>query len=148
MPGGAGEQRELAARLRAVIEAKGAENAVLRAELAVLRESFTVLRGKLDAVLEREQLLGLKVAELERRLGPEICRRGDAPGAAPPCMTRAAPAACASPSARWCLEECGECREGGRVLEQEPVAAFIAVQLGAADARCDVGAVAAGAIPS
>ena len=39
-------------------------------------------------------------------------------------------------------EECGECREGGRVLEQEPVAAFIAVQLGTADARCDAGAVA------
>src|SRR5207244_10990964 len=50
-------------------------------------------------------------------------------------------AACARPSARWCLKECDECREGGRVLEQEPVAAFVAVQLGAADARCDIGAV-------
>ena len=49
----------MAARLPAVIEAKDAENAVLRAELAALRESFTVLHGELDAVLERERLLGL-----------------------------------------------------------------------------------------
>jgi Transposase IS66 family len=76
MPGGAGEQRERAARLRAVIEAKDAENAVLRAELAVLRESFTALRGELDAVLERERLLGLKVAELERRLGQDSTNSG------------------------------------------------------------------------
>jgi Transposase IS66 family len=76
MPGGAGEQRELAARMRAVIEAKDAENAVLRAELAVLRESFTTLRGELDAVLERERLPGLKVAELERRLGQDSTNSG------------------------------------------------------------------------
>ena len=43
------EQRELLSRLRAVVEAKDAENQVLRAEL--------------DAVLERE----LRLAELERR---------------------------------------------------------------------------------
>ena len=49
---GAGEQRELLARLRAVIEAKDAENAVLRAEL--------------DAALERYRRLELRVAELER----------------------------------------------------------------------------------
>lgn len=76
MPGGPGEQRELAARLRAVIEAKDAENAVLRAELAVLRELFTALRGELDAVLERERLLRLKVAELERRLGQDSTNSG------------------------------------------------------------------------
>jgi len=58
LPAGAGEQRELVARLRAVIEAKDAENAVLRGELAAPRESFTALRGELDAVLERERLLG------------------------------------------------------------------------------------------
>jgi transposase len=55
VPAGAGEQRELLARMRAVIEAKDAENAVLRAEL--------------DAALERYRRLELRVAELERRVG-------------------------------------------------------------------------------
>jgi hypothetical protein len=45
LPGGAGEQRELLARLRAVVEAKDTENAVLRAELS--------------AALERERRLGM-----------------------------------------------------------------------------------------
>jgi hypothetical protein len=54
---GSGEQRELLARLRAVVEAKDAENAVLRAELA--------------AALERQRRLELRVAELERRLGQD-----------------------------------------------------------------------------
>ena len=67
LPAGTGEPRELVARLRAVIEARNTENAVLRGELAALRESFTALRAGLDVVLERERLLGLKVAELERR---------------------------------------------------------------------------------
>ena len=53
-PGAAGEQRELLARLRAVVEAKDAEVAVLRAEL--------------DAARERERRLELRIAELERRL--------------------------------------------------------------------------------
>jgi hypothetical protein len=44
LPAGAGEQHELIARLRAVIEAKDTENAALRAEL--------------DAVLERERCWG------------------------------------------------------------------------------------------
>jgi len=48
------EQRELLSRLRAVVEAKDAENQVLRAEL--------------DAARERERRLGLRLAELERRL--------------------------------------------------------------------------------
>ena len=47
------EQRELLSRLRAVVEAKDAENQVLRAEL--------------DAARERERRLGLRLAELERR---------------------------------------------------------------------------------
>ena len=59
---GAGEQRELLARLRAVIEAKDAENAVLRAEL--------------DAALERYRQLELRVAELERRLGQDSTDSG------------------------------------------------------------------------
>ena len=59
---GPGEQRELLARLRAVIEAKDAENAVLRAEL--------------DAALERYRRLELRVAELERRLGQDSTDSG------------------------------------------------------------------------
>ena len=59
---GTGEQRELLARLRAVIEAKDAENAVLRAEL--------------DAALERYRRLELRVAELERRLGQDSTDSG------------------------------------------------------------------------
>jgi hypothetical protein len=50
--GPVGEQRELLARLRAVVEAGDAENAMLRAELA--------------AALDRERRLELRVAELER----------------------------------------------------------------------------------
>ena len=48
------EQRELLSRLRAVVEAKDAENQVLRAEL--------------EAARERERRLELRLAELERRL--------------------------------------------------------------------------------
>ena len=55
MPADSGNQRELVARLREVIEAKDAENAMLRAEL--------------EAQLERYRRLELRVAELERRLG-------------------------------------------------------------------------------
>ena len=62
---GAGEQRELLARLRAVIEAKDAENGVLRAEL--------------DAALKRYRRLGLRVAELERRLGQDSTDSGTPP---------------------------------------------------------------------
>ena len=59
---GTWEQRELLARLRAVIEVKDAENAVLRA--------------KLDAALERYRRLELRVAELERRLGQDSTDSG------------------------------------------------------------------------
>ena len=61
MPGG-GEQREQLARLRAVVEAKDTENAVLRAELT--------------AGLDRERRLELRVAELERRLGMDSSNSG------------------------------------------------------------------------
>ena len=57
-PGGNEEQREL----RAVVEAKDAENAVLRAELAAERE----LRKRLE----------LQVAELQRRLGMDSTDSG------------------------------------------------------------------------
>jgi transposase len=58
----AGEQRELLARLRAALEAKDTENAVLRAELS--------------AALDRERRLELRIAELERRLGMDSSNSG------------------------------------------------------------------------
>jgi transposase len=69
LPAGAGEQRELLARLRAVVEAKDTENAMLRAELAAERE----LRGRLE----------LKVAELERRLRSDSTTSGTPPSKDP-----------------------------------------------------------------
>jgi transposase len=69
VPAGGGDQRELAARLRAVIEAKDAENAVLRAEL--------------EAQLERYRRLELRVAELERRLGSDSTTSGLPPSKDP-----------------------------------------------------------------
>jgi transposase len=62
LPAGGGEQRELLARLRAVIETQDAENTMLRSELAAERE----LRRRLE----------LKVAELERRLGQDSTNSG------------------------------------------------------------------------
>jgi hypothetical protein len=66
---GAGEQRVLLARLRAVVAAKDAENAMLRAEL--------------DAALERYRRLELRVAELERRLGQDSTNSGTPPSKEP-----------------------------------------------------------------
>jgi transposase len=62
LPADAGEQRELLARLRAVVEAKDTEITVLRAELEAERE----LRRRLE----------LKVAELERRIGQDSTTSG------------------------------------------------------------------------
>jgi hypothetical protein len=59
--GAAAEQRGLAARLRAVIEAKDAEIAALRAMLGGLR-------ADLETGRELARRLELRVAELERRL--------------------------------------------------------------------------------
>jgi Transposase IS66 family len=64
-----GEQRELLARLRAAVEAKDAENAVVRAELAAERE----LRRRLE----------LRVAELERRLRMDSSDSGTPPSKEP-----------------------------------------------------------------
>jgi transposase len=61
-PGGAVGQRELLARLRAVVEAKDAEVAMLRAELTAERE----LRRRME----------LRIAELERRLGQDSTNSG------------------------------------------------------------------------
>jgi transposase len=65
LPGDARESRELLARLRAVVQAKDTENAMLRAELAAERE----LRRQLE----------LKVAEMERRLGSDSTTSGTPP---------------------------------------------------------------------
>jgi hypothetical protein len=59
---GAEEQRELLARLRAVVEAKDAENALLRREL--------------DAERELRRRLELRLAELERRLSMDSSDSG------------------------------------------------------------------------
>ena len=64
-----GEQRELLSRLRAVVEAKDAENQVLRAELGAARE--------------RERRLGLRLAELERRLRMDSTDSGTPPSKEP-----------------------------------------------------------------
>jgi transposase len=61
-PGEIAGQRELLSRLRAVVEAKDAENAVLRAEL--------------DAERELRRRLELRLAELERRLSMDSSDSG------------------------------------------------------------------------
>ena len=62
-PGAAGEEQgELLSRLRAVVDTKDAENAVLRQELDTERE---LRRG-----------LELRIAELERRLGMDSSDSG------------------------------------------------------------------------
>jgi transposase len=65
VPAGSGDQRELVARLRTVIEAKDTEIAMLRAEL------------------ERYRRLELRVAELERRLGQDSTTSGMPPSKDP-----------------------------------------------------------------
>jgi hypothetical protein len=62
LPAGAGEQRELLARLRAVAGAKDAEVVMLRAELTAERE----LRRRME----------LRIAELERRLAKDSTNSG------------------------------------------------------------------------
>jgi transposase len=68
-PAGGGDQRSLIARLRAVIEAKDAENTLLRAEL--------------EAQVGRYQRLELRVAELERRIGSDSTNSGIPPSKDP-----------------------------------------------------------------
>jgi len=67
--GASGVPRDLVARLRAVIEAKDAENTALRTGLAGLR-------GELEAERELRRRLELRVAELERRLGMDSSNSG------------------------------------------------------------------------
>jgi Transposase IS66 family len=72
-PAGGGEQRELLARLRAVVEAKDTEIGVLRLEL--------------DAERELRRRLELRVAELERRLSMDSTDSGT-PGSKEPIAAR------------------------------------------------------------
>jgi|HubBroStandDraft_6_1064221.scaffolds.fasta_scaffold26819_3 transposase len=69
VPADGGDQRELVARLRAVIEAKETENAMLRAELQDQRERYRQLK--------------LRAAELERRLGSDSTTSGTPPSKDP-----------------------------------------------------------------
>ncbi len=69
VPADGGDQRELVARLRAVIEAKDTENAMLRAELQDQRERYRQLK--------------LRAAELERRLGSDSTTSGTPPSKDP-----------------------------------------------------------------
>ena len=69
VPADGGDQRELVARLQAVIEAKDTENAMLRAELQAQRERY--------------QQLELRAAELERRLGSDSTTSGTPPSRDP-----------------------------------------------------------------
>ena len=76
LSGAAGEQRELIAGLRAVIEAKDAE-------LAALREGFAAVRADLEAERELRRRLELRVAELERRLRMDSSDSGTPPSKEP-----------------------------------------------------------------
>src|ERR1017187_10018644 len=63
-----GVQRDLAARLRAVVQAKDAEICGLRAEVAAQRGELTAQQAELGAERELRRRLELRVAELERQL--------------------------------------------------------------------------------
>ena len=71
-PDPSGEQRELVARLRAVIEAKDAE-------LAELRAGLTAVLADLDTERELRRRLDLRVAELERQLRMDSSDSGTPP---------------------------------------------------------------------
>jgi len=76
LPGDAGDQPALVARLRAVIEAKDAEIAALRAALGGLRADMA-------AEHELVRRLELRVAELERQLGTDSTDSGTPPSKEP-----------------------------------------------------------------
>jgi hypothetical protein len=66
-PGAAGEQQgDLMSRLQAAVEARDAENSALRAGLEKVLARLDAALA--EAAAEQRERLGLKVAELERRL--------------------------------------------------------------------------------
>jgi transposase len=73
----AGEQQgDLVSRLRAAVEAKDAENAALRAGLDAALARLDAALAAVEASRELERRLGLRVAELERRLSMDSTDSG------------------------------------------------------------------------
>jgi len=75
-PGAAGEQGDLVSRLRAVIGAKDEQIAALTASLEAALARLEVAAAEAAASRERERRLGLRVAELERRLSMDSTDSG------------------------------------------------------------------------
>ena len=75
-PGAAGEQGNLVSRLRAVIEAKDEQIAALTASLEAALARLEAAAAEAAASRERERRLGLRVAELERRLSMDSTDSG------------------------------------------------------------------------
>ena len=76
VPGAAGEQGDLVSRLRAVIGAKGEQIAALTASLEAALARLEAAAAEAAASRERERRLGLRVAELERRLSMDSTDSG------------------------------------------------------------------------
>jgi transposase len=74
-PGAAGEQL-MVSRLRAVITVKDEQIAVLRAQVKTALARLDAAGSGLKASRERERRLGLRVAELERRLSMDSTDSG------------------------------------------------------------------------
>ena len=75
-PGAAGEQGDLVSRLRAVIGAKDEQIAALTASLEAALARLEAAAAEAAASRERERRLGLRVAELERRLSMDSTDSG------------------------------------------------------------------------
>ena len=75
-PGAAGEQGDLVSRLRAVIGAKDEQIAALTASLEAALARLEAAAAEATASRERERRLGLRVAELERRLSMDSTDSG------------------------------------------------------------------------
>ena len=75
-PGAAGEQGGLVSRLRAVVGAKDEQIAALTASLEAALARLEAAAAEAAASRERERRLGLRVAELERRLSMDSTDSG------------------------------------------------------------------------
>jgi transposase len=75
-PGASGGQGDLVSRLRAVIAAKDEQVAVLEASLETALARMEAASAELSASRERERRLGLRIAELERRLSMDSTDSG------------------------------------------------------------------------
>ena len=79
-PGAAGGRGDLVSRLRAVVEAKDEQIAALTASLEAALARLEVAAAEAAASRERERRLGLRVAELERRLSMDSTDSGTPSG--------------------------------------------------------------------